>query len=431
MGKLGTILLLISVPIMLVSQQSLETGKMLSQINSINIDFNLAPISEQDLIEQALQNSRKMHNLNTNATIAEYEMQSSGKWSNPELRIADISSRYLTEEFDELRAGVRFRFPTLGESAEEKQAANVDYWKRKVEEIRYHQELIARIRKNCAEVIMYDQLAELAIKNVAIEEERIKVVEDMFQIGRRPVAYFTKAKMAYAEAISDHARAIQNQLQARRKLAKRTDMDVRAPVTTAVLPDVTIDLDQLIEIAYKNRPEISLVDQRIELAYYRNRLERMKAVPWFSFIEWDYHVDSRINHSDWSELRLGIDLPIFNWNRGNIKAADLAVKKKENESNAVRETIGEEVSSAYAIYQDKLTDWNTFNQQAIQIIDESQQVIEQAHLHQTIMPDEVLEIERIIVDTREMLAEKHYELTVALIDLCNAMGLEDYTVFNQ
>jgi outer membrane protein TolC len=416
---------------MLVSQQSLETGKMLHQSDSINVDLNLPSISEQELIEQALQNSRKMKNLNTNATIAEYERQSSGKWPNPELRIADISSRYFTEEFDELRAGVRLRFPTLGESAEKKQAANVEYWGEKVDEIRYHQDLIARIRQNCAEVIMYDQLAELAIKSVAIEEERIKIVENMFQIGSRPITYFTKAKMAYAEAISDHARAIQNQLQARRKLAKRTDMDVRAPVTTAELPEVKLDLDQLIEIAYKNRPEISLVDQRIELANYRKRLERMKAIPWFSFVEWDYHIDSRINHSDWSELRLGVDLPIFNWNRGNIKAANLAVKKKENESDAIRETIGEEVSSAYAIYQDKLADWNTFNQQANKIIDEAQQVIEQDQLHQTIMPDEILEIERIVVDSREMLTKKRYELIVALIDLCNAMGLEDYTIFNQ
>jgi len=431
MGKLGIISLLISVPIMLISQQSLETGKMLSQSNSINIDFNLAPISEQELIEQALQNSRRMHNLNTNATIAEYERRSSGKWPNPELRFADLYSRYLTEEFDELQTGIRFRFPTLGEPAEEKQAANVDYWKQKVEEIRYRQELIARVRKECAEVKMYDQLTELAIKNVAIEEERIKIVKDMFQIGRRSVIYHTKAKMTCTEAISDHARAVQNQLQARRKLAKRTGMDVRAPVTVVELPEVNLDLDQLLEIAYKNRPEISLVDQQIELANYRKRLERMKAIPWFSFIEFQYHIDNRAYHSDWSELRLGVDLPIFNWNRGNIKAANLAVKKKEYQYYAIREAISEEISSAYAIYQDKLADWNTFNQEANNIITEAQQVIEQAHLHQTIMPDEILEMERIVIDTREILAEKHYDLAVALIDLCYTMGLENYTVFNQ
>jgi len=40
-------------------------------------------------------------------------------------------------------------------------------------------------------------------------------------------------------------------------------------------------------------------------------------------------------------------------------------------------------------------------------------------------------MERIVIDTREMLAEKRYELAVALIDLCYTMGLENYTVFNQ
>ena len=431
MPKPGIIYLLISLPIMLVSQSFLATGKMLSQSVSINLDLNLPPVSEPELIERALANSRRIHNLNTNATIAEYEWRSSGKWPNPELRIADLSSRYLTEEFDELQTGIRLRFPTLGEPAEEKQAANVDYWERKVEEIRYRQELIARIRQQCAEITMYDQLAELAIKRVSIEEERIKVVKDMFQVGSRPITYFTKAKMAYAESISDHARAIQNQLQARRKLAERTGMNLRTPVITAELPDIRFDPDQLVEIAYNNRPEIGLVDQQIELANYRKRFERMKAIPWFSFIEFQYHIDNRMSRSDWSELRLGIDLPIFNWNRGNIRAANLAVKKKENQYYAIREAIGEEVSTAYTIYQDKLADWITFNREANKIIDEAQQVIEQAHLHQTIMLDEVLEMERIVIDTREMLAEKRYELAVALIDLCYTMGLENYTVFNQ
>ena len=237
--------------------------------------------------------------------------------------------------------------------------------------------------------------------------------------------------MTYAEAISNHARAVQNQLQARRKLAERTDMDIRASVITAELPDIRLELNQLLEIAYKNRPEVGLVDQQIELANYRKRLERMKAIPWFSFIEFQYHIDNRAYHSDWSELRLGVDLPIFNWNRGNIKAVNLAVKKKENQYYAIREAIGEEVSSAYAIYQDRLADWNTFNQEATNVINEAQQVIEQAHLHQIIMPDEVLEMERIVIDTHEILAEKRYELAVAVIDLCYAMGLENYTVFNQ
>jgi len=430
MRKPGLICLLILLPIGLISQPSLAPGKTLS-LNNNNFDSNLPPISEPELIERALENSRRMHNLNTNATIAEYERQSSGKWPNPELRIADISSRYFTEQFNELETGIRLRFPSLGEPAEEQQAANVDYWESKVEEIRYRQELIARIRQECAAVAMHDQLAELATKRVSIEEERIKVVEDMFQIGRRSVIYQTKAKMTYAEAISNHARAVQNQLQARRKLAERTDMDIRASVITAELPDIRLELNQLLEIAYKNRPEVGLVDQQIELANYRKRLERMKAIPWFSFIEFQYHIDNRAYHSDWSELRLGVDLPIFNWNRGNIKAVNLAVKKKENQYYAIREAIGEEVSSAYAIYQDRLADWNTFNQEATNVINEAQQVIEQAHLHQIIMPDEVLEMERIVIDTHEILAEKRYELAVAVIDLCYAMGLENYTVFNQ
>ena len=45
-----------------------------------------------------------------------------------------------------MRIGLRWRFPKLGELSEDRQQAEVDLWERKVEEIRYRQELIARVR---------------------------------------------------------------------------------------------------------------------------------------------------------------------------------------------------------------------------------------------------------------------------------------------
>lgn len=423
--------LFIMFPLLGAAGDSIGTDDVVFPGERIAIDPTLKTLSEPELIEMAFQHSRKMRNLNTNVEIAGYRLKSSGKWDNPEIRIRDFSTDYLSQHIDELQIGVRFRFPDLGELSEEKQEAAVRLWDRKVDEIRYRQALTARVRRNCADVIKRDQLMELAARRVELEDKRIGIIEQMVQIGRRSVVYFTKAKMWHAESRNDYARAIQNQVQARRKLAKRTGMDINTPLIKFKLPEVTLKLNALIDIAYLNRPEISLEEQRVELAIKQNRYERLQALPKISFIEYNYHLDDRINRADWRELRMGIDIPLFDWNLGNIKATNLAVKKKEGAYEAIRETIEYEVRTAYAVYQDLLLDWKNFKRDANNIISEAAKVVQNAQLHQTLLPDEVLEMELTIVDTQRLLVQKRQDLAFALIELGYTLGLEDYGTFTQ
>ncbi|MCU0644646.1 MAG: TolC family protein [bacterium] len=380
-------------------------------------------LSEQQVIELALKYSRKLQSLGTNVAIANYRLRSSGWMRNPELRLSDISTRYYTEEFDELRVGLRFRLPRLGELGEEKQEARVDLWDRKVEELRYRQEFIARVRQDYADVLMYDQLAGIAQKRIAKADERIGIIEKLVQLGQRTIVYFTKAKMWHAESKNDLGRALQNQGLARRKLAKRTRMPEDTPLAQQDLPEVTQELDDLIKLAYENRPEIGLVQQRIELANKQRRFEYLKLIPWFNFIDISYHVEQDRNR-DWGEFMAGINLPLFDWNIGNIKATSLAVKKKEDESEAIKESIAEEVRSAYNIYQDLLLDWKTFNASAAELVSNATALVNEAKQHETLMPDEVVEMEWTVFDTQKLLAEKRQELAYALIDLHFAIGIE-------
>ncbi len=441
MNRRFVIILAVLLPFYCIADDS-DADDIILPGERITIDSTLKVPSESELIEMAIQYSRKMQNLNTNVEIAGYRLKSSGKWDNPEIRIRDFSTDYLSKSddplaenfpnnIDELSIGFRFRFPGLGELREEKQEATVKLWDRKVEEIRYRQALTARVRQDCADVMRRDQLVALAARKMKLEDERIGIVEQMVQIGRRSVVYFTKAKMWHAESMNDYARAIQNQVQARRKLAKRTGIDINTPLEKFDLPEVTLELDALIDIAYQNRPEISLEEQKVELAVKQNKYERLQALPRISFIEYNYHLDDRINKADWRELRMGIDIPLFDWNIGDIKATNLAVKKKEDAYEAIRETIANEVRTAYIVYQDLLLDWKNFNREANNIISEAEMVVRNAHQHQTLLPDEVLEMELTIVDTQRLLAQKRQDLAFALIDLCYTLGLEDYGTFTK
>ncbi|RQW07743.1 TolC family protein [candidate division KSB1 bacterium] len=381
--------------------------------------------TEEQVVEAALHFSKRVHSLSSNTDIAGQRLKSSGWIDNPELRISDVSTRYYTDEFEELEVGLRLRLPKLGQLGEEKQQARVDLWDYKVEEIRYRQEFIAKVRKEFADVLLFDQLAELAQKKATKADERVYVIEQLVGQGSRTVINLAKAKMWRAETQNDLARAQQNQNLGRRELAKRSGIAANALLLQDELPEVTLNLDELMDIAVQNRPEIEFVQHRIELARQQKQFEYLKLIPWFNFVEVSYHTE-KPGDEDWGEFKAGINLPIFDWNLGNIKATQLAVENKEDEAEAVKEMIEEEVSSAYLIYKDLLLDWTNYRSSSEELLATAMAVLNSEKQHDILMSDDLAELEWTIYDMQSSLAEKRHELAHALFDLYFALGIKDH-----
>ena len=412
-----------ALPLPLNAQDSLKTVPVRAIQRMIIPPDTGQALSENDLISSTLKKSRKLNSMNAEAEIARRIADGSGFMPNPELRISDLSNRTYVERWDELRVGLRIRLPELGEMSEDKEKARLDFRELKVEEDRYRQELIMRLRQDIADVVAYDRMAELAEKKTELLDRRIGMIEQMLKTGERSVVYYTKAKMMREEARNDFARAVQNQAAARRKLAARADINLDMPIQAGDPAEVPGDLDGLIACANQHRPETALVRQQIELAVKQRRMERLKLLPWFNFIEFSWHRE-QTRAEDWAELSMGIELPIFDWNIGNIRATNLAVKKGEARYGAVLESIDEDVRSAYMLYRDMLLDWKTFKGIADTHIRDAEKVVSEAHVYETLRPDEVLEMEMTLIDTRELLAEKRRDLAYALSDLLFSLGVE-------
>lgn len=411
-------------PILTFAQQSddVEAQTIQAEMNYFD-DGKL--FSEDQVIESALMHNKNLRFLETNSILADHRLDSGGWSENPELRLSDISTRYYATAINELRVGLRFRVPQLGQMGEEKQQLRVEFWENKVDEIRYRHEFIASVRKEYANVLMYDQLAELNQQRAARADERIHVIERLVDLGNRSVVYLTKAKLWQAESRNDLARALQNQRLARRELAKRTNIPTDALLSLEELPNVTQDLDELMKVGLANRPELELVRQHIELARQQRKYRYFRLIPWFNFVDVSYHIENT-PYDDWTEFRAGINLPILNWNIDNIKATRLAVESSKNELDAIKETIEEEIRSAYLIYQDLQVDYATFKASAEELISQTETLTDQAKTHNTLMPDEVLELQWTILDTKKLLAEKRQELAHALFDLYIALGIENH-----
>jgi outer membrane protein TolC len=386
-------------------------------------------VTEEEVVSLALNRSRKFQSLATNVEIAEHRMASSGSLPNPELRVGNVSTRSYDENFDEMRIGLRIRIPDIGEMGEEKEKARTDLWEQKVEKIRYQQDLTARVRRDFADVLAADRLVELAGKKVDLLDKRIGMIEHLMQMGDRSVVYYLKAKTMRAAAWNNYSRAVQKQGAARRQLVIRTGLRLDTPLAEGPIPEPPGELEQAVQIANLNRPETGMVRQEIELALKQRNFERFKLLPWFNYIQFSYHREKTRAH-DWGEVSAGIDVPLFNWNIGNIRATNLAVRKREARYDGVLEMIEEEVQSAYSLHRDLWLDWKNFKASSETDILESQNVISQSSVYGTLRSDEVLELEMAIIETRQVQVEKKRDLAYALSELLFAMGIEKLQPLN-
>lgn len=403
------------------SQEDIDKKHTLEGFASFYIG-TVDTFTEDMAVEMALERSVELELLDNKVRVASYRFDSSGRIDNPELRLRELSSRYFNEHRDELQVGLRLRLPGLGESAMAKQEARVDIWRRKVDALRYRHRLAADVRRTCAGVIMYGRLAELDQRKMTLDSERITLVEGMMDLGRSSVVDLTRARLEYAESKSDYTRTIQRRNQARMTLAGLVGTSEEFTLAVEDLPEVEQNHDLLIEVALENRPEIELARQRKVLAEKERTYESRKVIPWPTFVELSYH--ALRDREDWDELRMGVNLPLFNWNRGNRNATGLAAKSGDLETDVVHREIEEEVKSAYSVYIGHLRNCKSYQQEIEPLMRDAAALIHEDEMYGALPPDDILDMELAIIEARKELVEKQCDLAYALADLYLVLGIK-------
>ena len=380
------------------------------------------PLTTEEAVGLALSNSRQLESLDTMVEIQNYRTHAAGWIDNPELRVRNLTARSVDRNFDELEIGVRWRPPGPGEAAEERQQDQVRLWERKVEAQRARDWLASRVRRACADVIMYRELVRIASGRVNNETRRIAQIKTMLDLGRRSIVYYTNAKTMVSEARNDQTRSLQALRDEERRLQRLTGTDAPIDVVFEPLPEVEGTQEQLLAIAYAHRPEVRLVEARQQLAVRRHERERRRRLPWISFVEVAHHREQGAD--DRNELMFGLELPVFGRNGGQIQAARLGIARKEAQSLAIRERIEDEVYDTFAVFSEARLAWQLARDDGEQLIAEASRVIAEASAHGTVPADEVLELERAILDTQTMFAERRREVAHAAYFLYYALGID-------
>ncbi len=382
----------------------------------------LFSLSEFRALELAFSRGRELSMLENRTQIVTARSTSIDWLENPEIRFSEISSRYVTDEFDELEIGMRWRPPNLAIWNVDEQENRVAVTEAEVDMNNCRRQLAARVRKVFSDVVMLDELTRLFEKRVIVQEKRIGVIEQMVRNGQRSIIYATKARMAVNETKNDFTRVRQDRSEKRRRLAELTGCSENVLLEIDELPEIDSSFPQLRKIALSRRPEIELVNQKKSLAQKQYNYERLKLVPWFRFFEASHHVREN-GDGDWDELMIGVAIPLFNWNIGNIRATNIAVERRETQTEAIRERIEAQVGDTYAIYRDTLLDYQNFSDDAKQFLFEAERIIKISLSHRTLNPDEVMELELAILGTKRLLVEKRGRLAHALAEVYLVVGV--------
>ncbi len=132
-------------------------------------------------------------------------------------------------------------------------------------------------------------------------------------------------------------------------------------------------LQSLTDTALANRPDLQLAGYQLEAAKSNQRLQQALAVP-------DLHLGATYDRNgsyapNFIGLTLGVDLPVWNRNQGNIKAAAQEVKAQSAGLSQQQFTIAAEVANALGKVQflEQGTGWpdlNSFNAEYTRLIEE-------------------------------------------------------------
>jgi len=118
------------------------------------------------------------------------------------------------------------------------------------------------------------------------------------------------------------------------------------PETADPLAMTTPKLGDLVDSAIKNRPDLHIARINVEAQAHNLSYQKALAVPDLT-IETEYDQNSTYIRNYYG-MGLGIPIPVWNRNKGNIRAAELGRKQAETGLDIVREQAVQDVAAAFA-----------------------------------------------------------------------------------
>jgi cobalt-zinc-cadmium efflux system outer membrane protein len=303
------------------------------------------------------------------------------------------------------------------------------------------QEVAELTRTTCAELGYLTEMEESQTVLVDGLNRVVDLVRGQVRMGTATDVELRTTQFVLLEAQSDLQQITHLRAQARDDLGHLTGIatPVQGCGATETLSD--LDLGHLLTLAWSHRPDLQEARWRHRRAAARLHLERAEAIPWLSFVGPAVRFDSRPASVDgagdtagrrWFEFQIGVDIPLFDRNGGNISAEKLAIEAEVARAELLTRDIQQQVTDALRRYETASTALRELERSATQELAGSDELLAGALQYGTVDPDWAFDIVRRRADAIQTLARQRLRVEQARVDLYVALGivaLDPSTVF--
>lgn len=368
----------------------------------------------------ALERSRDVALADAQVALARERLERLSPLRNPELRVRNLSTRYLTERFDGLEVGLRWRPPVPGESELEQRKAAIQLAERRAEAQRLRADLSARVARAHARAVAEEALCGLQRRHAAAEARRSELVEGLVALGQRSVLQRTGARAALRRARAAQRRAEQRVADARRGLALELGLTEVGDLEPEPVPVVLLSSEELQDLLRRHRVEPELAQAGAALERDRLRHAAAGGLPWFSFVEVNYRAER--DQPDSAELLFGVELPLFSGS-GWLAGATAAGSGGDEAAPPPSQGLERAATAAYDAYRRALLDYDLARQEANALEEDAARVTQGAAEHATLAPDEVLTLQVLALEGRAEEWARRLAVDEALGELCRTLGV--------
>ncbi len=317
----------------------------------------LEHLTLDQVITQALENNAALLAERANIGIAEARVLTAGLRPNPVAAVSGDHMDVLGTGFDDINAGgpteivVGFEY-THERGGKRQRRVEAARAARSVTELQFRnaaRELVLELQNAFIDALLARDSLELARENLGFFRQIVEINETRVRTGDLAQVELIRSRLAalqYETSVRQaevRLRAALTRLQTRMGRAPSPGFSITGDLERR---DLTPLLDDLRRQALENRPDLLALRREAQRASSEVRLELANAKPDLTFGT-EYRRQQVNARSNSLTVTLGVPLPVFNRNQGEIERARLEVRQAELRIRALEAEIAGEVETAY------------------------------------------------------------------------------------
>ena len=383
--------------------------------------------------EFALRHNPELAIAEAEAEVAAAEVGAAKQIENPQLRLTNFGVDDAVRGTPGLNMALRAPIPRPGTVRARVQGARLAAEGAQGQTEAARRLLRADIDRLYARLAMLHADLEEVTRAATLGDERQQQIRDRVERAVSTRVDLALVGLARAEAADEAGRLRDELATTEAELARVIGPGAprKYQVDPAVLrvADVELDHDALTERALRSRPELRATQARVGAASAAVYLERSKAWPWLSWAQVGYGIGSVANTSANMtatqvpvSFGLALDLPIFSWNRGEIRVARAVQRQRELEERAGVANVASEVDEALARVERATARITEIETDLLPAVDEAVREAEAALAAGALDPVTASEVAARQVAARRLHLAALYERREAIISLEAAVG---------